>query len=202
MLVLVRHAVFRHDARRQKIPHGVRRPRRESLQGRTPALRKAYRRSSEVAPRTFISPGVRWETESCQAVSEQRMYTVPQLTDYSATALDAASRDLLSALESEPPLSTARTIQTFRDRWLARKDGIAHPDQRSLAQGRAQRSQARRRPARQRTQEQDVEAKVDATLNASRPARPPSQTRQPNASTSPSPAFAVRWARSIPSSAR
>ena len=54
------------------------------------------------------------------------MYTVPQLTDYSATALDAASRDLLSALESESiAINGDNDYKLFRDRWLARKDGIA-----------------------------------------------------------------------------
>ncbi len=54
------------------------------------------------------------------------MYTVPQLTDYSATALDAASRDLLAALESEAAAVRGENEwKTFRDRWLARKGGIA-----------------------------------------------------------------------------
>jgi len=54
------------------------------------------------------------------------MYTVPKLTDYSAAALDAASRDLLSALESEAAaVSGENDYKLFRDRWLARKDGIA-----------------------------------------------------------------------------
>jgi phenylalanyl-tRNA synthetase alpha chain len=54
------------------------------------------------------------------------MYTVPQLTDYSAAALDAASRDLLSALESEAAaVNGENKHKLFRDRWLARKDGIA-----------------------------------------------------------------------------
>ena len=56
----------------------------------------------------------------------ESMYSVPPLTDYSASALDAAARDLVSALESE---STAihgdNDHKLFRDRWLARKDGIA-----------------------------------------------------------------------------
>src|SRR5215470_5587207 len=56
----------------------------------------------------------------------QHMYTVPALTDYSASALDAASRDLLSALESESAaVSGENEYKLFRDRWLARKDGIA-----------------------------------------------------------------------------
>ena len=54
------------------------------------------------------------------------MYTVPTLTDYSATALDAASRDLVSALESEAAaVKGENEYKLFRDRWMARKDGIA-----------------------------------------------------------------------------
>jgi phenylalanyl-tRNA synthetase alpha chain len=56
----------------------------------------------------------------------QDMFTVPKLTDYSAAALDAASRDLLSALEAESTaVSGDNDYKLFRDRWLARKDGIA-----------------------------------------------------------------------------
>ena len=55
----------------------------------------------------------------------QLMYTVPQLTDYSASALDTAARDLLSALESESIAVTGdNDYKIFRDRWLARNDGI------------------------------------------------------------------------------
>jgi phenylalanyl-tRNA synthetase alpha chain len=54
------------------------------------------------------------------------MYTVPTLTDYSAAALDAASRDLVSALESEAAaVGGDNEHKVFRDRWMARKDGIA-----------------------------------------------------------------------------
>jgi phenylalanyl-tRNA synthetase alpha chain len=53
------------------------------------------------------------------------MYEVPKLTDYSASALDAASRDLVTALESEAAaVSGDDERKVFRDRWLARKDGI------------------------------------------------------------------------------
>jgi phenylalanyl-tRNA synthetase alpha chain len=56
----------------------------------------------------------------------QLMYTVPALTDYSASALEAASRDLVSALDSESAtVKGDHDYKTFRDRWLARKDGIA-----------------------------------------------------------------------------
>ena len=54
------------------------------------------------------------------------MYTVLKLTDYSTTALDAACRDLLAALESEAiAVNGENDYKVFRDRWLARKDGIA-----------------------------------------------------------------------------
>jgi phenylalanyl-tRNA synthetase alpha chain len=64
-------------------------------------------------------------------------YTVPKLTDYSAAALEKAAADLLAALRaeserllaraSEPSLPSATKksdLKEFRDRWLARKDGI------------------------------------------------------------------------------
>jgi len=54
------------------------------------------------------------------------MYSVPKVTDYSSLALDAASRDLLSALETEAAVVNGENeYKLFRDRWLARKDGIA-----------------------------------------------------------------------------
>jgi phenylalanyl-tRNA synthetase alpha chain len=54
------------------------------------------------------------------------MYQVPRLTDYSPTTLDAAARELLSALESEAAVVHGENDwKAFRDRWLARKDGIA-----------------------------------------------------------------------------
>src|ERR1700758_1828446 len=54
------------------------------------------------------------------------MYTVPKLTDYSLSALDAAARDLLSALDSEAAgVNGENEYKFFRDRWMARKDGIA-----------------------------------------------------------------------------
>ena len=52
-------------------------------------------------------------------------YTVPKLKDFSPAALDSAVAELLSALEQEsaqPGSGDQRKI--FRDRWLARKDGI------------------------------------------------------------------------------
>ena len=53
------------------------------------------------------------------------MYTVPKLTDYSAAALDKAVAELLGALEAEIKALTADSdLRSFRDRWLARKNGV------------------------------------------------------------------------------
>jgi hypothetical protein len=69
-------------------------------------------------------------------------YRVPKLKDFSAKTLDGAAGKLLTALkeESEALLSEESTndlqhddkwrqlwdvFKTFRDRWIARKDGIA-----------------------------------------------------------------------------
>jgi phenylalanyl-tRNA synthetase alpha chain len=52
-------------------------------------------------------------------------YTVPELTDFSAGALDKAAADLLSALEQESAaIATEADYKSFRDRWMARKNGV------------------------------------------------------------------------------
>ena len=53
------------------------------------------------------------------------MYSVPKLADWSAAALDAAVRELLSALEAEAAqVASEKEWRAFRDRWLARKNGV------------------------------------------------------------------------------
>jgi phenylalanyl-tRNA synthetase alpha chain len=53
------------------------------------------------------------------------MYTVPKLDDYSPTALDCAAAELLAALDNETAALTNDTDwKAFRDRWLARKNGV------------------------------------------------------------------------------
>ncbi len=53
------------------------------------------------------------------------MYTVPKLDDYSPDALDRAVADLFAALDSETSaLNNESDWKTFRDRWLARKNGV------------------------------------------------------------------------------
>ena len=52
-------------------------------------------------------------------------YTLPKLTDFSPAALDQAVQELLSALEAESQtVSSENTLKEFRDRWMARKNGI------------------------------------------------------------------------------
>jgi phenylalanyl-tRNA synthetase alpha chain len=64
-------------------------------------------------------------------------YTVPKLTDYSAAALDETVEELLAALTDEsdalvthaslasvPALQKKSDFKDFRDRWLARKNGV------------------------------------------------------------------------------
>ncbi|HEY1462873.1 MAG TPA: phenylalanine--tRNA ligase subunit alpha [Terriglobales bacterium] len=52
-------------------------------------------------------------------------YAVPKLTDFSASALDQAAKDLLATLEKESAgVKSEADWKTFRDRWMARKDGV------------------------------------------------------------------------------
>ena len=52
-------------------------------------------------------------------------YTVPKLTEFSAAALDGAVRELLSALDQESAaVGSENEWKAFRDRWMARKNGI------------------------------------------------------------------------------
>jgi phenylalanyl-tRNA synthetase alpha chain len=56
---------------------------------------------------------------------KQLMYSVPKLNDFSAAALDAAARELKSALESEGrAVFSEGEWKLLRDRWMARKNGI------------------------------------------------------------------------------
>jgi len=52
-------------------------------------------------------------------------YTVPKLTDYSEAALALAAGECLDACKLEADaVHTETELKTFRDRWLARKNGI------------------------------------------------------------------------------
>jgi phenylalanyl-tRNA synthetase alpha chain len=53
------------------------------------------------------------------------MYTVPKLEDYSPESLDKAAAELLAALDSESQAAEdAKAFEDFRNRWMARKNGI------------------------------------------------------------------------------
>ena len=53
------------------------------------------------------------------------MYSVPKLENYSPVALDKAVADLFAALEAETgALNSESDWKAFRDRWLARKNGV------------------------------------------------------------------------------
>jgi phenylalanyl-tRNA synthetase alpha chain len=53
------------------------------------------------------------------------MYTVPKLANYSPEALERAVTELLSALDAEArELRSESDWKTFRDRWMARKNGV------------------------------------------------------------------------------
>jgi len=52
-------------------------------------------------------------------------YSVPRLTEYTATELEVKGRNLLAALQEESDnVESEADWKTFRDRWLARKNGI------------------------------------------------------------------------------
>src|SRR5712672_1942276 len=53
------------------------------------------------------------------------MYNVPQLTDYSAAALEKASAECIRACSGEAAeVRNEAELKAFRDRWIARKNGI------------------------------------------------------------------------------
>jgi phenylalanyl-tRNA synthetase alpha chain len=52
-------------------------------------------------------------------------YTVPKLTDYSAAALEKAAGECIAACEAEcREVRSESDLKAFRDRWMARKNGI------------------------------------------------------------------------------
>ena len=56
------------------------------------------------------------------------VYSVPKLEDFSAAALDRAVADLFAALQAETAaLASEADWKNFRDRWLARKNGLLTP---------------------------------------------------------------------------
>ena len=92
------------------------------------------------------------------------MYTVPKLTDYSPASLETAGRDLLSALDSESgAIRSEAEWKIFRDRWMARKDGIATQIN-DLWLKAAPKEAKRESGQRVNELKSKIEAAVDATL--------------------------------------
>ncbi len=61
----------------------------------------------------------------CRSVAKDPMYTVPKLEDYSPEVLDREIAQLLQVLEGDAnSVQTSDDWKEFRDRWLARKNGV------------------------------------------------------------------------------
>jgi len=85
-----------------------------------------------------VSPSERYKAEGApSAARHEPMYTVPKLEDYSPAALDGVMQDAQRAFDSEKTqaldeaqdpnlgqLERANAIKSFRDRWVARRNGI------------------------------------------------------------------------------
>jgi len=94
-------------------------------------------------------------------------YTVPQLKDFSPAALDKAVDKLLSALDKESSaVKGEEGKKIFRDRWLARKDGIL-TQVNELWLKPAPKDAKREVGQRVNKLKIEVEAKVEAALNKS-----------------------------------
>jgi phenylalanyl-tRNA synthetase alpha chain len=115
-------------------------------------------------------------------------YTIPKLTDFSASTLDRAVDDLLSALEQESAaVGSESDWKAFRDRWMARKNGIlAQLNELWLKVSPG----ANKREVGQRVNE--LKTKVELAVEA---AERPRASSRPSVSTSPFLAFAGPLAR-------
>jgi phenylalanyl-tRNA synthetase alpha chain len=92
-------------------------------------------------------------------------YTVPELKDFSPAALDKAVEKLLAALEKESGgLADENQRKAFRDRWLARKDGIL-TQVNELWLKPAPKDAKREVGQRVNKLKSEVEAKVEASLS-------------------------------------
>ncbi|HEY4660421.1 MAG TPA: phenylalanine--tRNA ligase subunit alpha, partial [Terriglobales bacterium] len=92
-------------------------------------------------------------------------YNVPQLKDFSPAALDKAVDKLLAALDKESSSAKGEDDKkSFRDRWLARKDGIL-TQVNELWLKAAPKDAKREVGQRVNKLKVEVEAKVEAALN-------------------------------------
>src|SRR4051812_37747091 len=65
------------------------------------------------------------ESENELRGTNNLMYQVPKLEDYSPVALDQAATEMLAALDAEVAgVMDAKAFEDFRNRWMSRKSGI------------------------------------------------------------------------------
>ena len=124
-------------------------------------------------------------------------YTVPKLTDYSAAALELSATECVDAckLEAEA-VHTDLELKAFRDRWMARKNGILTQINDLWLKGAPKEA---KREAGIRVNE--LKARITELVEGARVAGRCRMIRsRQSASTFPFPACAVRLAQSIPSS--
>jgi phenylalanyl-tRNA synthetase alpha chain len=120
-------------------------------------------------------------------------YTVPKLKDFSSAALDQAVEKLLCALKEESAvLGDSNDRKLFRDRWLARKDGILSQVN-DLWLKAAPKEAKRDVGQRVNKLKAEVESKVEAAIAA----RSALSTRSSARRTRSSPYFAT-WAIPLP----
>jgi phenylalanyl-tRNA synthetase alpha chain len=104
------------------------------------------------------------DTTKPRGAKENVPYNVPKLKDFSPAALDQAASDLLAALDKESgSLGNEADRKAFRDRWLARKDGVLTQIN-DLWLKAAPKDAKREVGQRVNTLKKEVEQKVEATL--------------------------------------
>ena len=129
------------------------------------------------------------------------MYTVPKLEDYSPEALDRAVAELWLRSNPKRRLRTESDWKTFRDRWLARKNGVltqVNDTWLKAAPGPAKRDVGQRV---NELKEREVELPPRLRSTGARRLHASSaglRSSPPSASTSPSPASSAPSASSIP----
>src|SRR6266705_2232874 len=103
----------------------------------SPSRRGALSAGQRSSALSFQPSAISWFTDHVETAalgclepfgmtrSPKMAYTVPKLKDFSPGALDKAAEKLLAALKKESAdIKTESDWKTFRDRWMARKNGV------------------------------------------------------------------------------
>src|SRR6266446_3316257 len=103
----------------------------------SPSRRGALSAGQRSSALSFQPSAISWFTDHVETAalgclepfgmtrSPKMAYTVPKLKDFSPGALDKAAEKLLAALKKESAdIKTDSDWKTFRDRWMARKNGV------------------------------------------------------------------------------